>query len=335
MEQKTFRKAVKHEAKLRLCIAGPSGSGKTYTGLRLGTALARGGRVALVDTEHGSASKYADLFNFDVLELEAPFHPERFVEAIKAAEAEEYSVVILDSLSHAWRGSGGLLDIVDQISKRMKSANTFAAWKDATPIQNDLIEGILGADLHVIATMRSRQEYVMDADEKGRTRVRKVGMAPVQRDGFEYEFDVFLDMDIDNNGIVSKTRCPALMGRVFNKPGEDVATILAQWLTGEAVPEQPTFPAANEAEPAPEPEPPAKDNGDPPAADTGGAFANAALAIAWGYEQGVFQAMPHAQNAYAALKTKKQPKTAAEMAALWRADVAERLVAKVADGMRQ
>ena len=228
-----FQKAVKHEAKLRLAIAGPSGSGKTYTSLAIATALANGGKIALVDTEHGSASKYADLFDFDVLEMSAPFHPKRFVEAISEAGALGYSVIVLDSLTHAWSGPGGLLELVDGFASRMKSSNTFAAWKDATPIQNALVEGIVAAPLHVIATMRSKQEYVLSQDDRGKSTPRKVGMAPQQRDGFEYEFDVFIDMDIDNTGIVQKTRCPELTGKVFKRPGADVAGILLAWLSGE------------------------------------------------------------------------------------------------------
>lgn len=230
-----FKKAVKQEAKLRLAIAGPSGSGKTYTALAIASAL--GGPVAVVDTEHGSASKYADLFGFDVLEMEAPFHPDRFVTAIREAAAAGYTTIVLDSLSHAWNGQGGLLELVEEAQKRMKSGNSFAAWKDVTPIQNRFVEGIVAAPIHVIATMRSKQEYVQEKDDRtGRTTVRKVGMAPVQRDGFEYEFDVVLDMDIENNAIVSKTRCPALTGRVFGKPGADIANILMDWLHGAPAP---------------------------------------------------------------------------------------------------
>lgn len=234
-----FQKAVKHESKLRLAIAGPSGGGKTYTALSIGTAL---GRTAFVDTEHGSASKYADLFDFDVVNFDAPFHPDRFVEAIQGAANAGYDVVILDSLSHAWNGSGGLLEIVDQIAKRMRTSNTFAAWKDATPIQNRLVDAIVSSPIHVIATMRSKQEYVLEQVERnGRTisQPKKVGMAPVQRDSFEYEFDVYLDMTIDNDAIVGKTRCPALTGKVFARPGKDIATILQDWLSGETPPPAP------------------------------------------------------------------------------------------------
>jgi hypothetical protein len=227
-----FQKAIKQEAKLRLAIAGPSGSGKTYTSLSIAEALANGGKIAVVDTEHGSASKYADLFSFDVQEMDAPFHPDRFVTAIREAQQAGYKVIVLDSLTHAWNGSGGLLEIIDQIAARSNSKNTFAAWKEGTPIQNRLIEAMLQADVHIIATMRQKQDYVLEADERGKQKPVKVGLQAVQREGFEYEFDVVMNMDIDNQGIIVKTRCPALNGGVYRKPGKDVAGILSEWLTG-------------------------------------------------------------------------------------------------------
>lgn len=235
--QPMFQKAVKFQAKLRLAIAGPSGSGKTFTSLAIATAL--GGRIALVDTEHGSASKYADLFDFDVLNLDAPFHPDRFVEAIRAAQAAGYQIVILDSLSHAWSGPGGVLELKEQFA-RLRQYNDYTAWGPAGELQNKLVQAILGSDMHIIATMRSKTSYAMDEvteDGRKRTKVVKQGMAPIQRDGFEYEFDVFLDMDVENNAIVSKTRCPALTGRVFKNPGADVAEILSTWLSGPQAPE--------------------------------------------------------------------------------------------------
>lgn len=225
-----FQKAVKREAKLRLAIAGPSGSGKTYTALVIGSTI---GKVAVVDTEHGSASKYADIFDFDVLNLDPPYHPRRFVEAIRAASTAGYDVVILDSISHAWNGAGGVLEIVEQASKKFKG-NSYAGWQEGTPVHNALIEGIVGAPIHVIATMRSKQDYIL-VERNGRTAPQKVGMAPVQRDGFEYEFDVFLDMDIENNAIVSKTRCSALTGKVISKPGKSLADTLIDWLSGDPV----------------------------------------------------------------------------------------------------
>jgi hypothetical protein len=225
-----FQKAVKQEAKLRLAIAGPSGSGKTYSALAIASYL--GGKIAFVDTEHGSASKYADRFNFDVIDMEPPFHPDRFVKLIREAQDAGYSTVILDSLSHAWNGTGGLLEIVDQIAARSNSKNTFAAWKEGTPIYNHLIDAIIQSNIHVIAAMRSKQDYTMELDDRGKQKPVKVGMAPIQRDGFEYEFDVVLSMDINNNAVVTKTRCEELNGGMFKKPGKDVADILTAWLTG-------------------------------------------------------------------------------------------------------
>ncbi len=155
-----FKKATKDAARLRLALAGPSGSGKTFTALAVATAMSD--RVALLDTEHASASKYADLFRFDTVSMAAPYHPDRFCKVIQAAAGEGYDVLIIDSLSHAWNGTGGILEIVDQVAARQRSSNSFAAWKEATPIHQRLIEALLGADIHLIATMRSKQEYALE-----------------------------------------------------------------------------------------------------------------------------------------------------------------------------
>ena len=227
-----FKTAVKQESKLRMAISGPSGAGKTYTALAIATALAQGKPIALVDTEHGSASKYADLFDFDVAEMHPPFHPDKFIAAVQEAANAGYAVIILDSLTHAWAGTGGVLDIVDDAAKRSKSGNTYMAWKEGTPVQNKLIDAMVQTSIHVIGTMRSKTEYVLVAGDRGQQMPKKVGMAPVQRDQFEYEFDVVMDMDVDHNGIVSKSRCPALSDGVFKRPGADVAKILLGWLSG-------------------------------------------------------------------------------------------------------
>lgn len=235
----TFKKAVKHESRLRMSIAGPSGSGKTYTALTLAHALKGDKRVALIDTERGSASKYADIFpEFDVVELDT-FSPVLFVEIIKEAESAGcYSVLVIDSLSHAWNGTGGLLEIVDGIARRKYQGNTFAAWKDATPLQNQLIDAITRSSLHIIVTMRAKQEYALEKDERtGKTSPKKVGMAPIQRDGMEYEMDIAADMDTENTMVVQKSRCPQLSGQVIAKPTAQVADVLKAWLEGEPMPE--------------------------------------------------------------------------------------------------
>jgi hypothetical protein len=223
-----FKRASKTQLKLRMALIGPAGSGKTYTALNIGQHL--GEKVAVVDTEHGSASKYADLFTFDVLELES-FHPQMYIDAIAAAEQAGYEVLIIDSLSHAWIGKDGALELVDKAAKRSRSGNSFAAWRDVTPLHNNLVEAMLAARLHLIVTMRSKMEYVQEKDEKGRTQIRKVGLQPVQRDGLEYEFDVVADLDTDNNLIIGKTRCPQLTGVVLPRPGRDIADMLNAWLT--------------------------------------------------------------------------------------------------------
>lgn len=228
-----FKKAVKYQSKLRMAICGPSGSGKTYTALCVGTKI---GKTAVIDSERGSASKYADLFDFDVLELDGEFSPRTYTEAIKAAEEAGYEVLIIDSLSHAWVGEGGALDMVDQAARRSRSGNSFAAWKDVTPVQRKMVDTILNCKAHVIVTMRSKTDYIM-VEERGRTVPKKIGMAPVQRDGIEYEFDVVGDMDWENNFVVSKSRCPELAGQVINKPNGDLSTALLAWLRGETPPE--------------------------------------------------------------------------------------------------
>jgi hypothetical protein len=226
-----FRKATKAQAKLRMAITGPSGSGKTYTALSVGTPL---GRIAVIDTERGSASKYADLFEFDVLEL-TEYNPRNYIEAIRAACASGYDVLVIDSLSHAWSGQGGVLELVDRAAKRSQSQNSFAAWRDVTPLHNQLVDTILGSPIHIIATMRSKTEYVLERDERGRTTPRKVGLAPVQRDGMEYEFDVVAEMDMDNNMIISKSRIVALTGGIVNRPDGQFGELLKAWLSDGAL----------------------------------------------------------------------------------------------------
>lgn len=236
-----FQKATKAQSRLRMALIGISGSGKTYTGLALATRL--GERVAVIDTERGSASKYSDIFNFDVMELDS-FSPQTYVAAIKSAEEEGYDVLLIDSLSHAWSGKDGALEQVERVAKRTQSSNTFGAWREVTPTHNQMVDAILSAKCHVIATIRSKTEYVQEKDERGKTQIRKVGLAPVQRDGLEYEFDVVADLDMDNTLIIGKTRCPQLAGQLFQRAGEDVADILKSWL-GTGVP-LPTIQILNE-----------------------------------------------------------------------------------------
>jgi AAA domain len=224
-----FVKAERSAAKLRMALVGPSGSGKTMSALKIGQGL--GERIAVIDTEHGSASKYAgDVADFDVMELSS-YHPDRFIEGIQAAAKAGYQVLIIDSLSHAWAGEGGVLSQVDQIAARQQSkGNTFGAWREATPLHNKLINAILAAPMHVICTMRAKTEYVLEANDRGKQVPRKVGLAPVQRDGMEYEFDVVGDIDTDHRLVVSKSRYTPLADRVIERPGMELGQELGGWL---------------------------------------------------------------------------------------------------------
>jgi len=253
----TFQKAVKRRNRGKIALTGPSGSGKTYTALRLAMAMAGPkGRVAVIDSEHGSASKYqgdpnpdGGTFEFDVLEL-GDFAPQAYVAAIRIAEQTGYDVVIVDSLSHAWMGKGGALQQVDRITER--TGQSFQAWAKVTPVHQELIDTLVGCRCHLIATMRSKTEYVLEKNDKGKTVPRKIGLAPVQRDGMEYEFDVTADLDLKNNLSISKTRCSALVEGYFEKPGRAMAEIFMAWLSGGAdVP-------APASQPAPLPGPAAK-----------------------------------------------------------------------------
>lgn len=228
----TFAPATREQAKARIALAGPSGSGKTYTALSLATAMSE--RVALIDTERGSASKYAagkagSGFAFDTLQM-SKYDPRDLVGALAAAGQAGYGSVIVDSLSHFWMGSGGMLELVDAIGKRGGGGGNFGGWKEARPFERAMIDALLAYPGHVIVTMRTKTEYVVEEDGRGRKQVRKVGMKAEQRDGIEYEFDIVGDLDQENTLVVSKSRCADLSGSVINRPGADMAATVLAWL---------------------------------------------------------------------------------------------------------
>lgn len=222
----TFTKAVKQKEKLRLALDGPAGSGKTWTALIIATDLAarEGGRVAVVDSERSSARKYASDFDFDHLTL-PDWSPHTYMGAVRAAEQQGYAVIVVDSFSHAWEG---VLELKDNATARSKSKNSFTeGWREATPVHNELVDTVLRADAHVIATLRTKTEYVINDDKS----ISKVGLAPIQRAGVDFEFDVVGDMTAENSMVISKTRCSALVGQVFRKPDARLAETLWSWLT--------------------------------------------------------------------------------------------------------
>ena len=220
-----IRKAERKKAKLRLGIAAPSGAGKTYSSLML--AFGMGGKVGLIDTEHGSGDLYAHLGDYDIIPIEAPYTVAKYLEAIKAFEDAGYTTIIIDSLSHAWAGDGGLLDKQGKIADR--GTNSFAAWRSITPEHNALVDAMLQSQTHIIATMRSKQDYVLEVNDKGKQMPKKVGLAPVQRDGMEYEFTVMLDVGMDHTATASKDRTGMFDGQYFKITQETGKTLLA-WL---------------------------------------------------------------------------------------------------------
>jgi len=264
-----FEEATREQAKLRVAIEGPAKSGKTFTALVLATAAAKrfGGEIAFVDTERGSANKYAPkpgqkanpskgTFKFKKVDLQK-FHPREFIDAILAAQAGGYTVLVVDSLSHEWMGTGGVLQMVEADP----SKNRFAAWRTPSLLHQKLVDTMLQSNLHIICTMRSKMKHVQEV-KNGRTVIKKVGMEAVQRGGMEYEFDVVLTMDTDNNARVSGSRCPEMPnGTAENEPGAAFFKPLLNWVSEGAEPKpkpvqkakpakaQPVQPAENVGEP--------------------------------------------------------------------------------------
>ena len=224
-QQSKFKKAEKKKSKLRLGITGPSGSGKTYSALRLASGLSQ--KTAVIDTEKGSASLYADKFNFDVLELAPPYSPERYIEAMSDAVKEGYELIIMDSISHAWAGEGGLLNKKEQLDAR--GGNSFSNWAKMTPIQEKFVSSLINCPAHLILTMRSKQEYILSENEKGKQAPKKVGLAPIQREGFEYELTTVFDVGMAHTCETSKDRTGLFTDKLFQIT-EETGAILKEWL---------------------------------------------------------------------------------------------------------
>ena len=222
-----FKKAERKQAKLRLALSGPAGSGKTTGALMIAKGL--GGKIAVLDTERGSASLYSDKFDFDVVELSPPYTPERYIEVVEAAQKAGYDILIIDSMTHEWNGPGGCLELNEQIARTKFRGNVWSAWNETTPRHRKFVDSILAANLHIIATMRSKTETIQTENGAGKKVVQKVGMKTEQRDGMDYEFTVVLDLTVDGHtALASKDRT-----RLFNDPfviTEDTGRMLANWL---------------------------------------------------------------------------------------------------------
>lgn len=240
MAQLAFRRATRQAVKLKIGVQGPSGSGKTEGALHLARALAPNGKIALIDTEHGSASLYADRFTFDTLELEPPFTTKRYLEALNAAVDAGYEVVVIDSISHQWAGEGGILDRKG-IKDSSPGSNSYTNWAPFTKEHEEFKARLLQADIHVIATVRSKQDYILETNDRGKSQPVKVGLAGVQREGMEYEFSIMFELQMDHKARVSKDRTNLFEGQAvdFREPAAGKAIVA--WLAS-AEPAQPKPP---------------------------------------------------------------------------------------------
>lgn len=215
-------RAKRSESYLKLGLAAPSGGGKTAGALLIAYGLMSEkypnlseeelwDKICIIDTENGSGQLYVGstfgsvtLGDYLAIRIDPPFEVEKYISAIELCEKNDIEVCIIDSTTHAWSGEGGLLELHSDKSKR--TGNSFTAWRDVTPLHNKFVGKMLSTKMHIIATMRSKQEYVQDKDDSGRSTVKKLGLEPEQRKGMEYEFTTMLDIDSEHKAFGSKDR---------------------------------------------------------------------------------------------------------------------------------
>ena len=235
-----FTKAERSQAKLRLALCGPSGSGKTHSALLIAAGLAPGGRIFVIDTENDSATLEVGkpgIPEFFHAPLKPPFKPKKYRDYIDEAQINKADVIIIDSLSHAWAGTGGVLDMHSDISKAQKN-NSWAAWREVTPEHNALVDSIVQAPCHMICTLRTKTAWEVIEGPDGKKRPQKIGLKPEQREGLEYEFTVVLDLALDGHlATASKDRTSLFDGKVF-VPTPEIGEELRLWLEEGKDPEE-------------------------------------------------------------------------------------------------
>lgn len=227
-----LRKATRSKAKIRLGLSAVSGGGKTYSAILIAKGLSKGdlSKVAIIDTENGSADLYAHLGDYNVLTLNPPYTPERYVQAIKTCEEAGMEVIIIDSITHEWNGKGGILEIHSSMT-----GNSFTNWATLTPRHQKFIDAILTSTSHVITTVRRKQDYDLSKDSNGKTRVEKAGLKEETREGFEYELTANLELDIKHNATALKDRTGLFMDQPHFTPSEETGKLLLQWCENSTV----------------------------------------------------------------------------------------------------
>lgn len=236
-----FEKVTRQRAKLRMALTGVSGAGKTLGALYIAYGITNDwGKIALIDTEHERARFYANRSDLGTGEFlyssfAPPYSPERYKALVSegAAAVGPDGVVIVDSFSHAWNNEGGILDLKEAIAAQ-KGKNSYTAWQEAGKEQNSLVNTILSADCHVIVTMRSKMEYALQENERGKMEPRKMGLAPIQREDTEYEFDIVLD--IARNHVATASKDTTFLDRFGAVITPQLGRDLVDWLNSGAAP---------------------------------------------------------------------------------------------------
>lgn len=222
-----LRKATRKQVKLRLNISGPSGAGKTYSALRMAYGLVGAwDKIAVIDTENGSASLYSHLGDFNTLDLEPPFSPEKYIQAIDICINAGAECIVIDSSSHEWNGPGGCLEINDRLAAAKYKGNTWSAWNETTPRHDAFVSKVLHSPVHIITCTRSKMETVMGEGKK----VHKVGMKDQQREGWEYELTVSLNVERDTHmATASKDRTNLFEGKEPFIITEQTGKVIREW----------------------------------------------------------------------------------------------------------
>jgi hypothetical protein len=216
-----LRTSERKKARIKMALQGCSGSGKTYSSLLLAYGLTNDwNKIAVIDSENGSADLYAHLGSYNVLNLNQEFSPEKYIEAIEVCEKAGIEVIIIDSISHAW---DYLLDVHANMP-----GNSFTAWGKITPRQNAFIQKILQSSCHIIATMRTKQDYVL-SEKNGKMVPEKVGLKAVMRDGVDYEFTLVFDIDIKHFALASKDRTGLFISSPEFKISADTGKRILNW----------------------------------------------------------------------------------------------------------
>jgi len=199
-----LKKASKKKVKLKVGFSGASGFGKTYSALLMAYGVTGDwSKIAVIDTENGSADLYSNLGEYNTLTLSPPFSPERYIQAIKTCENSGIELIIIDSITHEWDGSGGCLEIADSVTQASQSKNSYMAWAKVTPRHKAFIDSILQSQCHIFTTVRRKQDYDLIKNDSNKLQVVKVGTKEITREGFEYEITLNFEFQSANHMVTA------------------------------------------------------------------------------------------------------------------------------------